>query len=394
MDASSFFFRTALALGTACLLRAGAAPEVRNGSFELDRFTKSAGLAIPNNGMRAWKCRGKVGINPLRLDGADGKRTIQPFLDNGRIPDGHQTAFIQNIGVLSQRVAGFRKGASYVVRYFENARRQRRVRRWPRLAVLAAGHVVVPDHAVEPVDAVGRFQTPYRAVVSAPFTVESAAAQPLVFLTSVAGGVTVYIDDVRIEEVPDPAAVTPTFPVEASPPVVLNGSFEADHFTRRPGYAAVNGGITAWRSEGNAGVNPTWGDPLRDWAEKQDFTDNGLMPDGRQAAFIQGKGTLRQTIPGFKAGRRYQVRYFENGRVTRAVKDDPVVVVRLGGEVVVSAHSVPALDPARRHDTPYFRVRSAPFVPSRSGACELVFETLGAGATTVLLDAVTIEEVR
>ncbi|NOY81862.1 MAG: hypothetical protein GXP31_12775 [Kiritimatiellaeota bacterium] len=389
----TFFLRTVIALGMTCAFRAGAAPEVRNGSFELDRFTKTPGLAIPNNGIRAWKCRGNVGINPLQSEGADAVPALRPFLDNGRIPDGRQTAFIQNIGVLRQQVKGFRVGASYVVRYFENARRHRRTRRWPRLAVLVGEKVVVPDHGVRPVDAVDQFEKPYRAVVSAPFTVQSTTPQALVFLTSVGGGVTVYIDAVRIEEVSPSTRVAPTFPLEVAPPVVLNGSFEADHYTRRPGYAATNGGITAWRSEGSAGVNPTWTDPLRDWGEKHDFTDNGRIPDGRQAAFIQGKGALRQTVLGFQAGRRYRVRYFENARVTRAVKDDPVVTVRLGGDVVVSAHSVPALDPARRHETPYYRVRSAVFAPLRSGAYELVFEALSTGSTTVLLDGVTVEEV-
>lgn len=370
-----------------------AAQHVRNGSFELDRFTNTPGLAIANGGIQHWACIGNVGINPLWHAPGRDEDPLQPFLDNGRIPDGRQVAFIQNIGVLRQQVSGLRKGTVYVIRYAENARRHRGTKRPPRLAVLAGDRVVVPDHAVQPVDALDRFDKPYRAIVSASFRPQSDSPLSLLFLTSVQGGVTVCLDAVRIDEAPAVGRPAPTVPVETGPPVVLNGSFEADHFLRRPGYAETNGGISAWRTEGKVGINPTWGDRLHYWGEQHDFTDNGRISDGRQAVFIQGSGALRQAIPGFQAGHVYQVRYYENARVTRGVKSDPVLGVQLGGEVVVSVHSVPAVEPQGRHNAPYFRVWSAPFTPTRGGAYELVFRALSAGPTTVLLDHITVESI-
>jgi len=387
------FFRLSIAFGFLLVLeRETRAQYVLNNSFELDRFTKAPGFAIANNGICSWKCIGNVGINPLWHTPGKNDRPLQPFLDNGRIPDGRQTAFIQDIGVLSQSVPGLRKGAAYVIRYCENARRHRRTKRPPRLAVLAGDRVIVPDHAVRPVDTAGRFDKPYRWITSASFVVEKDSPLSILFLTSVQGGVTVYLDAVRIEAVPDGGAPpTPTLSVETASPVVLNGSFEADHFMRRPGYADANGGITAWYTTGQTGINPTWGDRLHDWGERSDFTDNGRVPDGRQAAFVQGAGVLRQAIPGFRAGRAYRVRYYENARATRGTPNDPLLKVQLGGETIVSAHSVPAIEPRGRHDSPYFRVESAPFIPLRSGTYELVFRALSTGPTTVLLDRITVE---
>ena len=182
----------------------------------------------------------------------------------------------------------------------------------------------------------------------------------------------------------------PRYAAEPPGPRVRNGSFELDRFTRRPGYAAANGGITGCRIKGNVGINPCHLSK-RGKRRSYDFADNGVIPDGEQVAFLQNIGELRQTIAGFRAGRRYRVVYYENGRVMRATPKDPVVEVLLGGEVVVSRHSVPPVETVKFHTVPYFRVESAVFIPKRDGAYELVFRTSQGGGTSLLLDNVRIE---
>src|SRR5262245_12179604 len=92
----------------------------------------------------------------------------------------------------------------------------------------------------------------------------------------------------------------------ASSVVVVNASFEADTFANFPGYVNGNGPITGWNALGGHGVNPgTFGGP---------FTDNGTIPDGTKAAFLQEPGPLRQTISGFNIGATYQIQYYENSR--------------------------------------------------------------------------------
>src|SRR5215813_1486745 len=87
---------------------------------------------------------------------------------------------------------------------------------------------------------------------------------------------------------------------------VVNSSFEADSFTIFPGYVSANGPITGWASGPQAGINPGVG--------FAPFTDNGVIPDGTKAVFIQGDSTLSQMVGGFTVGAAYYVRYFENAR--------------------------------------------------------------------------------
>jgi len=114
---------------------------------------------------------------------------------------------------------------------------------------------------------------------------------------------------------------------EVPPLQLVNPSFEADSYTVGPGYASDNFPITGWNGVGRYGVNPGsfFGAP---------FTDNGTIPDGSKAAFIQGddnyNGFLTQTVHGFTNGATYQVRYFENAR-NCCSSNLPVAEVRVGG---------------------------------------------------------------
>ncbi|HKX62837.1 MAG TPA: immunoglobulin domain-containing protein, partial [Verrucomicrobiae bacterium] len=160
-----------------------------------------------------------------------------------------------------------------------------------------------------------------------------------------------------------------------SAPELVNPSFEADTFTVFPGYVSGNGPITGWTALGGHGVNPgTFGGP---------FTDNGAIPDGTKAAFLQEDGAIRQVITGLSIGANYQIRYFENARNGTA----PSAEVKIGTTTIVSAHAVPPVGGA----APYREVLSDVFAAT-SSAMELSIiksNPLG-GDTTLLIDNVSV----
>src|SRR6185503_12440277 len=93
-----------------------------------------------------------------------------------------------------------------------------------------------------------------------------------------------------------------------------------------------NGPITGWASPGGHGVNPgTFGGP---------FTDNGQIPDGTKAAFLQEDGALRQTITGLGVGVSYQIKFAENSR-NCCSGTAPFCEVKMGDTTIVLAHAVP-----------------------------------------------------
>ncbi len=182
----------------------------------------------------------------------------------------------------------------------------------------------------------------------------------------------------------------------AAAPVVKNGSFEADRFSRWPGLARGNGGrITGWRYKGNVGVNPLWKDPQRQRGPISPYFDNGRIPDGKQVALLQNVCELSQRVAGFEAGKKYVVTYYENARRLNFFPSAPPRIrVLLGGKEVVSLHAVRPVDEKHAHATPFDYVESAVFRAPRSGAFELVFRTTVGARVTVFIDRVEIKEVK
>lgn len=177
-------------------------------------------------------------------------------------------------------------------------------------------------------------------------------------------------------------------------PAVVNPSFEVDAFTVWPGTAGQNGRkITGWQFTGVAGINPVWEDAANRAKPRHAFDDNAKAPHGRQVAFIHNVGTLSQTLDGFEAGKRYRVTYFENARHNNAPERNPSLKVTLGGEVVVSEHTLQPVEPIDRHTLPYNFVESAVFTAPQSGAFELKFETSFGDRVAVVIDQVQIVEV-
>jgi hypothetical protein len=139
---------------------------------------------------------------------------------------------------------------------------------------------------------------------------------------------------------------------------------------------ALNGPIRGWNAAPGHGVNPgTFGGP---------FTDNGSIPNGLQAAFLQQNGVLSQVVTDFTVGALYQLRYFENARNCCSAAP-PFLEVQVGGAMVVAPHAVSPVGGTNA----YREVISHPFIATTT-AMEVAFikSSPEDGDNTILLDDV------
>jgi len=143
-------------------------------------------------------------------------------------------------------------------------------------------------------------------------------------------------------------------------PVLINPSFEADHFTNFPGLVSGNRALTGWFAAGSVGLNP-----VADG--RSPYADNGLIPQGTQVAFIQAGGLLRQTSGGFIVGGVYQLQYAENACAQCLT---PAITVTVGADTVVPSHLV---FPVGQSNS-YRQVGSAPFVALATISANLLSE--------------------
>lgn len=106
---------------------------------------------------------------------------------------------------------------------------------------------------------------------------------------------------------------------------IVNPSFHADVFTTFPGYG---GNITGWAAAGGTGINGPDGSGYP-------FSDDTRV-DGSRLAFIQGAGSLSQTVSGLIAGQRYVFQGWFRGRNTPGV---PVFGVDYGGQSLLAGQT-------------------------------------------------------
>jgi hypothetical protein len=160
--------------------------------------------------------------------------------------------------------------------------------------------------------------------------------------------------------------------------LINNPSFQADVFPTFPGYLGGSNPatITGWAATGGAGINGS------DLGAGVPFADNGAIPDNTRLAFIQGPGSLVQTLPGFEVGQRYWLQVFFNAR--NCCGDVPVVSVSLGGQALLTEQ---VLSPVGGTSQWYFV--NLPWTATAASA-QLVISTHGnaGGDATVVIDAV------
>ena len=156
---------------------------------------------------------------------------------------------------------------------------------------------------------------------------------------------------------------------------VTNPSFELDDFPAAPGYIG-NGNppqITDWSGTGGHGINRAAG-PFH----------NGGTPivDRLQTAFIQGNGSLSQTITGLTVGQTYWIQLFYDkrgccgGSINLATSWDGAVL-----DTVTDL-------PSATGGAGYF-FRNVPFTATAEEGL-LTFTTTATGDASALLDAVSI----
>ncbi len=171
-------------------------------------------------------------------------------------------------------------------------------------------------------------------------------------------------------------------------PEVVNGSFEAQQFRKFGGYVEINGPIEGWESVGKVGLNP-W---LKSGVETSEMANNGIAPDGKQVLFIQDGGGISQRVKGFESGKKYQIVFYANSRVTH-IKEIPKLLVSVDGKILFDETPIPPAEGKGIFTKPYPKYVSKPFeAPSRDVA-KIEFVMPKMQATAILLDAITIEEV-
>jgi hypothetical protein len=130
-------------------------------------------------------------------------------------------------------------------------------------------------------------------------------------------------------------------PLFAASITIQNPSFQAQDFTSFPGYlgGANPATITGWATTGGAGINGN------DIGAGAPFADNGTIPDGSRVAFIQGGGSLSQTVTGLTAGKQYWLQGYVNSRGPGAspLGSMPAVGVSFGGTPILPAQPIPAV---------------------------------------------------
>lgn len=192
---------------------------------------------------------------------------------NPNAPDGVQAAFVQSNGIISQVLSGFIPGSNYMVNFFA-AERPGNSQTWN----LTIDGTVIASYNP------GSSASSY-ANYTATFTA-TAATETLAFVgTDLNGGDnTIFIDDVQI--IQGTFASVPNFGFET--PAIGNYSYNPSGGSWTFSGASGNGsGIIA---NGSAFSNPN-------------------APQGVQAAFVQGHGTITQAISGLTPGTPYQITF-------------------------------------------------------------------------------------
>ena len=164
---------------------------------------------------------------------------------------------------------------------------------------------------------------------------------------------------------------------------MINPSFEVDNYPNQVGYISQNFPITGWTvsTPGSEGINPIGNGQF--W-----FTDNGAIPHGRQAVFIQS-GAISQTLAGLTVGQDYYVEYYENAR--NCCGGTPGLIVTVSDGVNPALTIVPnhAVTPVLGIN-PYHHVISYGFSATATSLTLTFTKTdYAAGDSTVLLDNIS-----
>jgi len=157
--------------------------------------------------------------------------------------------------------------------------------------------------------------------------------------------------------------------------LVANPSFELDEFPVFPGYIGGENPaqITDWSGTGGHGVNRAAGP----------FHNAGTpIVDRLQTAFIQGNGSLSQTITGLTVGQTYWIQVFYDKRTCCGGTID--LATSWDGEVLETLTDIQASTGGAG-----YKFRNIPFTATAEQGV-LTFSTAATGDASALLDGVSI----
>lgn len=144
--------------------------------------------------------------------------------------------------------------------------------------------------------------------------------------------------------------------------LVENGSFETDSF------CGAND-ITGWAEYGNTGL--AWNPDIYGYPS---MNDNGLIPDGKNAAYLLDKdSSISQTIYRMKAGVNYHLHYRDNSRNVWTSYSQ--VTVKLGDQTL-DWHYFNSVENAWSYSKPYY-TRDVDFTVAADGDYLLSFIQTG-----------------
>jgi hypothetical protein len=331
---------------------------VKNPSFEsnLNDETEPISPGAPQgwpyySSIDDWNAGGG-GVNDLVYDAGG------PFHNAGTpVPDGRRVGFKQGGGTISQDIAGLTAGKRYWIQFQYDARTGSDLDLAVRFSTTTQGGAM--DEALDliqkprPAKATG---SPYYTR-TVPFTPDLSDGT-LTFEVTARGDSTVLLDAVTIVQRDDG-----NFPV-------LNPSFEASGvvFDGSPTAGTDWPAIGGWVKTGIAGVDDGTGGKA----------DNGTVPDQALVTFIEGEGSLSQSLGPLVANDTYTVQFAYNAKSGTT----PHLQLKVGGAVVWEQDVAPVGGTASYH------AASATFKPA-TDSTEISFVNTASGGT-VLLDDVRV----
>ncbi|MCL4177303.1 MAG: DUF642 domain-containing protein, partial [Verrucomicrobia bacterium] len=277
--------------------------------------------------------------------GSGVNRSAGPF-HNGTIPDRAQIAFLQGANTISQLLTDLEPGKNYWLQVRYNARNC--CGDFPDMTVSIDGTALGTESAIQAAD------TYYFRNFEFTPTMDTALLE-ISGKPNAGGDATLLIDAVAVVQ------------RDAGNVVIQNPSFEASGIVPLPGtFSGQN--LSGWQGEGTFGLNLS-GDS---------FADNGITPEGSLVAFVQGVGSLSQTLNGLIPNETYTVSFAYNARSG----NQPHLLVTADAAVLLDVD----VDPVGSN--PYHQA-SVTFT-AQTGSAVLRFAQTAEGDQTVLFDDIRV----
>lgn len=316
---------------------------VQNPSFEINWNETWPHYSGADN----WN--GASGVNDRSLDPGG------PFHDNGKTPDGNRVLFRQQAGDVSQDIVGLVPGQAYWIQFYYNTRGDvqsgscditTRFNGVDLDAVTGIQRVTAPEGT-------NAITVPFYAR-SVPLVADSDSGT-LLFHVATVGDRTALLDAVTI------------VPRDTDGIVVMNPSFEASGML--PAVGPITNGLAGWTGTGVFGVDTAGGT----------YANNGAVPEQDLVAFIEGPGSLSQTVRGLVAGTPYKLQLAYNARSG----ETPHLQVTADGVSVFET------DVAAVGGSSPFSTKEITFTPT-TNIIVLSFAQIKSGTDAVLLDDIRL----